>query len=204
MKGTSSKNNIAFNSCLTWECSPFSIHKYQKNLVCVSHHFLVPRDFTDDLNSQIAPADPTFEVSFTGMWSENSPEKKEAMIVDSAMGVTEDQISKLETHRSDAAWQSDTLKLAKDAAMCAKLLQAANSNERTDRLAKITHIKEQNRVGANLIAKFSQQNCYHVTTSCSEADGQLSQATLTSKLFNKNIQKHDPQDLFLGSPNTMG
>lgn len=85
------------------------------------------------MQSQIASADPTFEASFTVLWLENSPEKKEAMKVDSALGATEDQISKLETNRSDAAWQSDTLKLAKDAAMCAKLLQAASSNERTDR-----------------------------------------------------------------------
>ena len=162
---------------------------------------MVPRDFTDDLNSLIASADPTFEASFTGMWLENSPEKKEAMKVDSALGLTEDQITRLESNRSDATWQSDTLKLAKDAAMCAKLLQAASSNERTDRLAKITHIKEQNRIGANLITKFSQQNCYHVASTCSDADGQLSQATtLISILFSKNMIPK----IFLGSRNTLG
>lgn len=110
------------------------------------------------------------------MWIENSPEKKQADSVDTALGAADQKISDLETERSDAAWQADNLKLAKDAAMCAKLLQAASSNEKTDRMAKITHIKEQNRIGASIITKFSQKHCRHVALASGDAEGHLSEA----------------------------
>eukprot|EP00435_Cladocopium_sp_Y103_P055314 s10_g18.t1 len=134
------------------------------------------RDFMNDLSAHLASADPSFEASATLMWSENSPEKKQADSVDTALGAADQKISDLEMERSGAAWQADTLKLAKDAAMCAKLLQAASSNEKTDRLAKITHIKEQNRIGAAVITKFSEKNCRHVALASGDAEGQLSQA----------------------------
>ena len=129
-----------------------------------------------DLSTHLASADPSFEASATLMWIENSPEHKEANNVDTALGVADQKISDLETERSDAAWQADILKLAKDAAMCARLLQAAGSNEKTDRLAKITHIKEQNRIGASIITKFSEKHCRHIALASGDAEGQLSQA----------------------------
>lgn len=108
------------------------------------------------------------------MWAELSPV---SATIDSALGATDQKISELETSRSDAAWESDTLKLAKDAALCAKLLRQASSNQKTDRLAKITHIKEQNRIGAGIITSFCEKNCRHVSLASGEADGNLSQAS---------------------------
>ena len=129
-----------------------------------------------DLATHLASADPSFEASATLMWIENSPEKKQADNVDTALGAADQKISDLETERSDAAWQADNLKLAKDAAMCAKLLQAASSNEKTDRLAKVTHIKEQNRIGASIITKFSAKHCRHVALASGDAEGHISEA----------------------------
>ena len=130
----------------------------------------------DDLGTHLTSADPNFEPSGTIMWIESSPEKKAAQNLDVAMGQADDKITKLESEQTEAAWNADTLKLAKDASMCAKILQQAVSNERTDRLAKITHIKEQNKIGASIVSTFSEANCQHVTMASGEAEGKLSQA----------------------------
>ncbi|CAK9038704.1 Uncharacterized protein SCF082_LOCUS22731, partial [Durusdinium trenchii] len=132
-------------------------------------------DFVDDLSTHVASADPTFDPCQSLMWIECSPEKKEAGLVDSALGMTEKKITKLESAQHVAAWESDTLKLAKDATVCAKLLKQAVNNERTDRLARITHIKEQNKIGAGIVTSFAAKNCHHVTLACPDAEGQLSE-----------------------------
>lgn len=131
----------------------------------------------DDLSTHVASADPTFDPCQSLMWIECSPEKKEAGLVDSALGMTEKKITKLESAQHVAAWESDTLKLAKDATVCAKLLKQAVNNERTDRLARITHIKEQNKIGAGIVTSFAAKNCHHVTLACPDAEGQLSEDT---------------------------
>lgn len=131
------------------------------------------RDFNDDLSTHLASADPSIHASNTLMWTELSPT---STAIDSALGVTDQKISELETSRLDAAWESDTLKLAKDAALVAKLLRQVDSNQKTDRLAKITHIKEQNRIGAGIVTSFCEKNCRHVSLASGEADGALSQA----------------------------
>ena len=130
----------------------------------------------DDLQLHVSSADPAFEPSCTLMWREYSPQKTQQDMLDTAMGEADKKISALENNKTEACWQADILKLAKDASMCAKLLQAAQQGEKTLRLAKITHIKEQNQIGAQIIADFSQKTCLHVTQAAPEAEQHLSQA----------------------------
>lgn len=129
----------------------------------------------EDLGLHLTSADPSFDHTGTLMWIECSPEKKTQDQNDVAMDSCEKTISQLESDQNDVAWKADILKLAKDASMCAKVLQQAASNERTDRLAKITHIKEQNKIGAQLISAFMRKHCHHVTLSSGEAEGALSE-----------------------------
>ena len=92
-----------------------------------------------------------------------------------ALSEAEAKIKNFESNRSDAAWSTDTLKLCHDASMCAKLLAACASNEKTRRLAKITHLKEQNSIGATVVASFAKKNCYHVPLSCPTVEQELSE-----------------------------
>lgn len=109
------------------------------------------------------------------MWAENSPKKAEESLVESALGEAEKKIQAHEASRSDAAWNTDTLKICHDASMCAKLLAAAVSNEKTKRLAKVTHLKEQNSIGASMVTKFTKSNCTHVPLACPTADQSLAE-----------------------------
>ena len=72
-------------------------------------------------------------------------------------------------------WNTDTLKICHDASMCAKLLAACVSNEKTKRLAKVTHLKEQNSIGASMVTKFAKSNCNHIPLACPTADQSLAE-----------------------------
>ena len=133
------------------------------------------RDYHDDLLTHVSAGDPTFHPCMSQMWLENSPQKSEDAIVASALEEAEGKIKNYEANRSDAAWNTDTLKLCHDASMCAKLLAAAVSNEKTKRLAKITHLKEQNSIGATVVANFAKKNCHHVPLACPSADQELAE-----------------------------
>lgn len=124
----------------------------------------------------LASADPTFHPSVTTMWTENAPAQKQDVQNDNAIGDAEKKLQEIDNARSTSAWEGDTLKLVRDAAMCAKLMKAAQNNERTSRLAKITHLKEQNRVGASIVATYAKQQCHHVPLTCCEAETQLAEA----------------------------
>ena len=142
---------------------------YSKN-----HHRPL-RDYNDDFATFFSSGDPTFHASCTAMWMEHSPQKAEAVAMSDALCEAEEKIKGLEANRSDAAWQTDTLKLCHDASMCAKLLAAAVQNDKTRKLAKITHLKEQNSIGATLVATFTKKFCHHVPASCPTADQELAE-----------------------------
>lgn len=135
----------------------------------------------DDLQVTLASADPAFEPCQTSMWQEFSPAQEQDKQNDVAMGLVDQKIIEIDANTSKAQWESDTLKLAKDTSMAAKLLQKVSSNERTDRLAKVTAIKEQNQIGAQVVSQFSAKNCVHVTLATPDAEHKLSQAGLGIK-----------------------
>ena len=97
-----------------------------------------------------------------------------------ALCEAEKKIQGLEANRSDAAWQTDTLKLCHDASMCAKLLAAAVQNDKTRKLAKLTHLKEQNSIGASLVATFTKKFCHHVPAACPTSDQELAVWEITN------------------------
>ena len=126
----------------------------------------------------VASADPTFHASITTMWTENAPEKEAEDKENQALGDAEKKIQALDQNRCNAAWEANTLKLCRDASMCARVLQAAVSNEKTRRLMKVTHLREQNSIGAQLVTKFAEKQCFHVPLVCPEADSHLAKAWL--------------------------
>lgn len=135
-----------------------------------------PRDYFENLQSHIACSDPCFDHTTVAMWQENAPvNTKDA---DDALQSAERQIQAFESNRNDATWQSDCLKLCRDVSMCAKMLEAAERNERTMRLARITHLKEQNRVGASVVTTFTEKNCIHMPLAATNAEAKLGEATM--------------------------
>lgn len=140
------------------------------------------RDYNEDLMTHVAAGDPTFHPSIALMWTENNPQKPVDIVVSGVLEEAENKIKNFEANRSDAAWQTDTLKLCHDASMCAKLLAAAVSNEKTKRLAKITHLKEQNSIGAHVVATFAKKNCYHVPLATPTAEQELAEEGVLYKI----------------------
>ena len=122
------------------------------------------------------------------MWEESAPERKAAQEVDKAMVHVENEIQNSDKNRCDAAWKSDTLKLARDCTQCAKLLQAAALSERTLRLAKITHMKEQNQIGAQFVSSFCEKMCCHVPFTVPDVESKQAQAWLF--VFERSPMKH--------------
>ncbi|CAJ1387015.1 unnamed protein product [Effrenium voratum] len=141
-------------------------------------------DYIDDLSTHLTASDTGFRPNATSMWMESLPQQSDKAAVDSALTAAEDKIAEFDTNRSSAAWQSDTLKLCRDASMCAKLLQSAESSERNQRLAKLTHLKEQNQIGAQVIFAYSQEHCRHIALCTPDADVQLNE--FLTNLFGVN------------------
>ena len=108
------------------------------------------------------------------MWKEHEP--KSDAEADQSLVKADAQIKAFEADRNDAAWQSDVLKLCRDVSQCAKILEASEKNERTMRLARISHLKEQNRIGAQIVMAFADTHCSHMPCAASNCDSKLGEA----------------------------
>lgn len=113
------------------------------------------------------------------MWQEYVPDKEKE--TEQALVNAEKQLMAFEADKNDATWQADCLKLCRDVSMAAKLLEAADRNDRTVRLARITHLKEQNRIGAGVVTTFTDKSCVHMPIGASNADAKLGEALVFFK-----------------------
>ncbi len=126
----------------------------------------------DELSAHVLNGDPHWMASEVMMWQESLPESADGQAVDLA----ERAVEKLDARSREASWQADSLKLARDGTVAAKLLQHVDRDQRAARLSKITHLREQNMFGANIVADFCERSCKFVTPLAADLDMQLVEA----------------------------
>lgn len=113
--------------------------------------FSLSRDFNDEINEVLSIKDPGFKASFLQVWCENLPAPKET---ERAFTAAEAQIDQLNQDARKAAWERDTLLLAKDVASLGRLYQQEVRSERSKRTQRILHIRSQNCIGASVVDNF--------------------------------------------------
>lgn len=108
------------------------------------------------------------------LWVENLPKQ----VSDSChqLAAADEQINKLGQDARKALWETDQLKLARDLAMLGRLHNDVLKTERSRRLGKITHLRQQNIVGAGLVTHFMDENCSFITGVQRDLEAALNQA----------------------------
>ncbi|CAJ1344536.1 unnamed protein product [Effrenium voratum] len=116
------------------------------------------RDFHSEANDMLAIKDPAFQPNDLAMWSENAPVIQQEA---TALKQADETLSKLNKDARKAAWEMDTLRLARDIAQLGKLYAAEVKSERAMRAQKVLHLKNQNTIGASLVSAFMSQGLVH-------------------------------------------
>lgn len=93
------------------------------------------------------------------MWVENLP--KEQAGVDAALVEADQKIDSLEATTQKLHFDADALSLARDAAQLSRLYAETSKSERAARVARVCHLRQENQIGSNLVAKHMQANCNH-------------------------------------------
>lgn len=104
-------------------------------------------------------ADALFHPSQTQMWKEYAPQK------DTDIEVIQE--ADLEIEATDSAvlqeqFKNDMLKLQRDVAQIGRIAEHEENNSRSMRTRKITHLGEQNALGAREVQKYMSRQCVHV------------------------------------------
>lgn len=103
---------------------------------------------------------PHFRPADTDMWADHMQNPSSAG--KNSLEAADGQIDKLEMDKNKAHFEADALSLARDAAQCAALFQKTQQTERSRRLAKVMHLKQENTVGASIVASYMEKSCKHI------------------------------------------
>lgn len=103
--------------------------------------------------------DGSFEASHTLMWKEFKPKSD---MDQSTIDDADELIEKADAEAITEKFKNDQLKLSRDVAQIGRLAEKESGNARSQRLRKITHLKQQNSIGACEVQKFMTRQCPHV------------------------------------------
>lgn len=106
--------------------------------------------------------DPAFKVEQVTIWNENLPKHQQIVPDEDAMAAADGALEKMQSNHAKILFEADSLALARDASQLAGLYQLQLNTQRAARLAKVQHLKEQNSIGAALIANFMDERSKHV------------------------------------------
>ena len=114
------------------------------------------------MNSCLLARDPGFQLHETTLWHENLQEiKVEPGASTSALNAADSKLTALSEDARKAAWEHDTLQLARDCAQVGKMFQANEKSVRAERLRKITHMRQENAIGASLVESYMEAHARH-------------------------------------------
>ncbi|CAK9053386.1 unnamed protein product [Durusdinium trenchii] len=116
-------------------------------------------DFHDELKPLVECQHPGFRANDTDLWRSNMAD---VCMKSSTLDAADSEISKLEKSKNDAQFQADQLALARDAAQCANLFQKSQQSERSARLARVMHLKQENSIGCGIVMEHMEKNWKHV------------------------------------------
>lgn len=120
---------------------------------------------------------PGFRANDTDLWRENMPD---TVMKDSSLVAADPEISKLEQSKNNAQFQADSLAFARDAAQVAVMFQKTQQSERSARLARVMHLKQENSIGGTIIVQHMDRNCRHVGGPLTTLQPAMDEAWITS------------------------
>ena len=74
----------------------------------------------------------------------------------------QEEITKLDAESVQKQFQADIYKLSHDIASFSQFIDQQNKEKRTAQLAKVTHVRAENKRGSAAVLEFMNQNCKHV------------------------------------------
>ena len=96
------------------------------------------------------------------LWHDNVHKiKQEPGESTSALNAADSKLTVLSEDARKAAWEHDTLQLARDCAQVGKMFQANEKSVRAERLRKITHMRQENSIGASLVESYMESHARH-------------------------------------------
>ncbi|CAK9013583.1 unnamed protein product [Durusdinium trenchii] len=93
------------------------------------------------------------------MFTEHAPEKPtSADVIEEKIKGVDEHVGSLTRDARKAQWEIDSLSLARDLAQIGKLLDLTVQNEHSKRTERILHLRNQNTIGASLVADWMSTN----------------------------------------------
>ena len=138
------------------------------------------RDYHEDMKPVVEGRDHLFKPEHMSMWQENLGSSK--VIADSSdLGEADGKIEALQLQQSKMQYEADALALARDAAQLASLYQQEMKSDRSMRLAKVMHLKQENSIGSGLVLQHTRKYCHHVSGPLNELSDEINKARKVKK-----------------------
>ena len=118
------------------------------------------RDYHDEASSTLFCMEPMWSHECFSMWADNVP--RASANAESQIAKADSQIEMLGKETRKTMWETDTMKLARDVAVLGRMYADTVKSDAAKRLRKITHLKQQNVVGSNLVTNWMEQTCRFV------------------------------------------
>lgn len=109
-----------------------------------------------DADQALANLDPSFDPEETSIYKEHKP--PEIDVVKEQVAQAEKKMSVLNQQSRKAAYESDTLALARDLAQIFSLMKQVEKTDRARRLEVVSHLRSQNTIGASIVNEFMSSN----------------------------------------------
>lgn len=121
---------------------------------------IAPRDYNDEADDVILLKDPAVRPDHLQLWLDHAPAQKKET---DAFVIVDDRLSKLDASARAAAWDRDSMKLAKDVANLGRLYNAEVKSERAIKTNRLLHLRGQNTIGASIVNSYMTERCSFVS-----------------------------------------
>ena len=106
---------------------------------------------------------------------------KKAAPADVSFQSVDDELKELDSTAKASSFKQDCLKLARDCATLGQIYKQEVNHAKSVRIQKVTHLKQQNLLGADFIQKFMKMNVRHVSGRSGEMESAVDEARKTNK-----------------------
>ena len=95
-----------------------------------------------------------------------------------SFAAVDSELKQLDSSARESSFKQDCLKLARDCATLAQIYKQEVNHAKAERLQKVTHLKQQNLLGASFIQKHMNLNMKHVSGRLNELEAAIDEAEL--------------------------
>ena len=146
--------------------------------------YMLLRDYHDEANNTLFCMEPMWSHECFSMWADNVPNV--SINATSQIAQADSQIEKLGKETRKTMWETDTMKLARDVAVLGRLYADTVKSDSAKRLRRITHLKQQNVLGSNLVTNWMEETCRFVGGIQKDLESSLNKAwNKTSRFSNR-------------------